>query len=66
MADIKTIRRVVPRARTRVRPSHRALSGVTIAIDSVFRNVLPYPSDSFCRSYLTISGEVLARDLVLW
>lgn len=50
----------------RVRPSHRALSGVTIAIDAVFWNGLSYPSDPFCRCYLTFSGEGAGRDLVLW
>lgn len=50
----------------KVRPSHRALSGVTVAIDAVFWNGLSYPSDPFCRCYLTFSGEGPGRDLVLW
>jgi len=31
----------------RVRASHRALSGVTVAINAVFWNGLSYPSDPF-------------------
>lgn len=50
----------------RVRPSHRALSGVTVAIDAVFWNGLSYPSDPFCRCWLSFSGEGAGRDMVLW
>lgn len=50
----------------KVRPSHRALSGVTIAIDAVFWNGLSFPSDPNCRCWLEFSGEGPRRDLVLW
>ena len=50
----------------RVRPTHRALSGITISIDAVFWNGLRSPSGPFCRCYLTFSGEGPRRDFVPW
>lgn len=54
------------RGDSRVRPSHRALNGVTISIDAIFWNGLSHPCEPFCRCYLTFSGEGPGRDLVLW
>ncbi len=50
----------------RVRPSHRALEGVTISIDAVFWNGLSYPSGPNCRCSLEFSGDGPGRDLRLW
>jgi len=50
----------------RVRPSHRALEGVTISIGAVFWNGLSYPSGPNCRCSLEFSGDGPGRDLRLW
>lgn len=50
----------------RVRPSHRALEGVTISIDAVFWNGLTHPSGPNCRCSLEFSGDGPGRDLRLW
>ena len=50
----------------RVRPSHRALEGVTVSIDAVFWNGLSYPSGPNCRCSLEFSGDGPGRDLRLW